>query len=219
MSELRKFHKSEEMANAISHLSGALLATAGLVLMIVFSALRGNAWHIVTTSVYGATLVLLYFSSGMAHALREGKTKQLFFVFDKIAIFLLIAGTYTPLSLVVLRGAFGWIIFGLEWGMALTGIILTFTRVGKSNVKVNYLFVGLYAVMGWMMIIAIVPIFRSLPLMGFILILSGGLCYTLGILFYAKARFLYYHLVWHLLVIAGSLLHFMAIFYYVIPPG
>jgi hemolysin III len=217
MSELRKFHKSEELANAISHLGGAALSAAALVVMIVFSALRGNAWHIVSTSIYGATLVLLYFSSGMAHALKEGKAKDLFFVFDKIAIFLLIAGTYTPLSLVVLHGTMGWVIFGLEWGMALAGIILTFTPVGKITAKVNYIFVGLYAGMGWLMIIAIVPLFKTLPLSGFIWLLAGGLFYTFGILFYAKARFPYYHLVWHLMVIAGSLAHFIVIFNYVIP--
>jgi hemolysin III len=213
----RKYQKSEETANAVSHLAGALLAGAGLVMMIVFSALRGNAWHIVSTSIYGATLVMLYFSSGMAHALKEGKAKHVFFIFDKISIFLLIAGTYTPLALVVLHGAFGWVIFGLEWGMAVAGIFLMFTRLGKSIERVNYFFVGLYAAMGWLMIIAIVPIFKLLPPGGVLWIISGGLCYTIGILFYAKAKFLYHHLVWHLLVIAGSLSHFMAIFYYVIP--
>lgn len=217
MAEQRIYKKSEELANAISHLGGALLSLAALVVMIVFSAIRGNAWHVVTTSIYGATLILLYFSSGMAHALREGKAKQLFFVFDKISIFLLIAGTYTPLSLVVLKGAFGWVIFGLEWGMAITGIILTFTRIGKSVTRVNYIFLALYVAMGWLMIIAIVPIFKSMPLAGGLWILGGGLCYTIGILFYAKLQFMYHHLIWHLFVIAGSLAHFIAIFNYVIP--
>lgn len=218
MSDPREFQQSEETANAVSHLAGAALAAAGLVLMIIFSALRGNAWHIATTSVYGATLVLLYFSSGMAHALKEGKPKQLFFVFDKISIFLLIAGTYTPLSLIILKGALGWVIFGIEWGLAITGIVLTFTPLGNSDKRVNYLFVGLYAAMGWMLVIAIVPIFRSMPLAGALLIIGGALAYTTGILFYAKAKFLYHHLVWHLLVIAGSILHFIVIFNYVIPP-
>jgi hemolysin III len=217
MPEQPKSNKSEELANAISHLGGSLLAAVALVMMIVFSALRGNVWHIVTTSIYGATLILLYFSSGMAHALREGKAKKLFFTFDRISIFLLIAGTYTPLSLLVLHGAFGWVIFGIEWGLALIGILLVFSRFGKTGYQVNYIFVGLYAAMGWMMLIAIVPIFKSLPLAGFLLILSGGLFYTFGILFYAKARFLYHHLVWHLFVIAGSVTHFIAIFNYVIP--
>jgi len=217
MHEPREYRKSEELANAISHLTGAALATAGLALMIVFSALRGNAWHIISTSIFGATLLVLYFSSGMAHALRKGKTKELFFIFDKIAIFLLIAGTYTPLTLVALKGVMGWTLFGLEWGFAVAGIILTFTRVGKSKSRVNYIFVALYVAMGWLMIIAIVPIYHSLPLMGTLWILIGGLCYSLGILFYAKAQFLYHHLVWHLFVIAGSLAHFFTVFFYVIP--
>jgi hemolysin III len=217
MSEPREYKKSEELANAISHLAGAALATAGLTLMIVFSVLRGNAWHIVSTSIFGATLFLLYLSSGMAHALRKGKLKDLFFIFDKIAIFLLIAGTYTPLTLISLKGVLGWTIFGLEWGMAAAGIILTFTRLGKTKSRVNYFFVALYIAMGWLLIIAIVPIYNSLPIWGSLWILTGGICYSLGILFYAKARFLYHHLVWHLFVIAGSLAHFFAIFYYVIP--
>ena len=217
MPEPREYRKSEELANAISHLAGAALAAAGLALMIIFSALRGNAWHIVSTSVYGASLVFLYFSSGMAHALRQGKTKDLFFVFDKIAIFLLIAGTYTPLTLVVLHGALGWTLFALEWGLAAAGIILTFTRVGKSRTRVNYYFLALYVVMGWLLVIAIVPVFKSIPLMGSLWILIGGICYSLGIYFYAKAGFLFHHLVWHLFVIAGSISHFFAIFYYVIP--
>ena len=217
MPEQRKYKKSEESANAISHLAGALLSALALVLMIIFSVLRGNAWDIVTTSIYGATLVLLYFSSGMAHALREGKAKKLFFVFDKISIFLLIAGTYTPLALVVLHGTLGWVIFGLEWGMALAGIFMTFTPMGKSKTRVNYYFVGLYVAMGWLMLIAIVPIFNSLPTTGFLWLMAGGLFYSFGILFYAKAQFLYHHLVWHLFVIAGSLAHFIVIFNYVIP--
>ncbi|MCB8995559.1 MAG: hemolysin III family protein [Bacteroidales bacterium] len=217
MTEFRKFHKAEELANAISHLGGAALAAAGLVLMIVFSAIRGNAWHIVTTSIYGTTLFILYFASGMAHALNEGKAKNLFFLFDKIAIFLLIAGTYTPLSLVLLQGWVGWMVFGLEWGLAILGIVLSFTSLGKSDVKVNYLFVGLYAGMGWMLLIAIVPIVKALPAAGLLLLISGGLSYTFGILFYAKARFPFYHLVWHMMVVLGSILHFLLIFYYVIP--
>jgi hemolysin III len=217
MPESRVYKQSEETANAISHLAGAAMAAAAMVLMIVFSALHGSTMLIVTTSIYGATLFILYFASGMAHALKEGKAKYTFFIFDRISIFLLIAGTYTPLSLVVLKGALGWVIFGLEWGMALAGIILTFTSVGKSVYKVNYIFIALYAAMGWLMVIAIVPVFQSMHLAGFLWILSGGLCYTFGILFYAKARFPYHHLVWHLFVIAGSLSHFLAIFFYVIP--
>ncbi len=213
----RSYEKAEELANAISHLTGAGLATAGLVLMVIYSALRGDAWHVVSTSVFGGTMILLYLVSGMAHGLRPGKAKDLFFFFDHIAIFLLIAGTYTPLTLVALHGALGWTIFGLQWGLAIAGIVLKFTRIGRTGVGVNYFFVVLYAAMGWMLLIALVPIIRTLPTMGWLWILIGGLCYSVGIYFYRKARFPFHHLVWHLLVIAGSVSHWFAIFFYVIP--
>ncbi len=212
-----RYTKSEELANALSHLAGAVLATAGLVLMIVYSSIRGDVWHIVTTSVFGATMVVLYLSSGLLHALKEGKTQTLFLTIDRIAIFLLIAGTYTPLTLVALRGTLGWILFGIEWAIAITGIILTFTRLSKPDRRVNYLFVAIYVIMGWLFIVAIIPISRSLSMMGIIWILTGGFCYSLGVFFYAKGKFRYHHLVWHLLVIAGSISHFFAIFFHVIP--
>lgn len=217
MTLLRQYTKSEETANAISHLTGAGLATAGLVLMIVFSSVRGNAWHIVSTSIFGVTLLVMYISSGLAHALRSGKTKDLFFKMDRISIFLLIAGTYTPITLVILRGAFGWTLFGLEWLFATAGIVMTFIKPGENERRVNYFFISLYALMGWLFVIALVPIIRSFSLMGILWILIGGLFYTIGIFFYSKAKFPYYHLVWHLLVIAGSISHFFAIFFHVIP--
>ena len=212
-----RYTKSEERANAYSHLAAALLATAGLVLMIVFSAARGNAWHIVSTSVYGVTLIALYLSSGLAHAMKTGKSKTLFFTLDRISIFLLIAGTYTPLTLVVLRGPLGWTLFGIEWAIAITGIILTYTPLAKTDRRVNFLFVTLYLIMGWLLLVAVVPISRSLSTMGIIWILIGAFCYSIGVVFYSKGKFRYHHLVWHLLVIAGSLSHFFAIFFHVIP--
>lgn len=217
MSDPKKYTKSEERANAISHLAGAALATAGLVLMIVYSTIRGDTWHIVTTSVFGATMILLYLSSGLMHALKAGKLKRIFLNLDRIAIFLLIAGTYTPLTLVVLRGPVGWVLFGLEWAIAIAGIILTFTPLAKSDNRVNYFFVAMYLVMGWLLIVAIVPVSRSLSAMGIIWIAIGAFCYSIGVVFYSKAKFRYHHLVWHLLVIAGSLSHFFAIFFHVIP--
>jgi len=217
MSLLREYTRSEEMANAVSHLVGAGLAAAGLVLMIIFSAIRGNAWHIVSTSVFGVAMLVMYLSSGLAHALRSGKTKDIFFKIDRISIFLLIAGTYTPITLVIIRGAIGWVLFGLEWALAIVGIILTLTRPGQIERRVSYFFIGLYILMGWLFVIALVPIIRSFALMGILWIIIGGVCYSVGIIFYSRAKFPYYHLVWHLLVIAGSLSHFFAIFYYAIP--
>ena len=212
-----KYTKSEELSHALSHLAGAGLATAGLVLMIVFSTIKGDAWHIVSTSIFGLTMVVLYLSSGLMHALREGKTKDLFLNIDRIAIFLLIAGTYTPITLIILKGPLGWTLFGLEWAIASFGIILTFTRHAKPDKRVNYLFVVIYLIMGWLFIVAIVPITRSLSLKGILWVMTGVLCYSTGVVFYTRGKFRYHHLVWHLLVIAGSLSHFFAIFFHVIP--
>ncbi len=216
-SDDHRFPGAEEMANAVSHLSGAVLATAGLVLMSVFSAVRGNAWHVVSTSVFGATMILTYLASTIAHWLKPGRSKEFFFQLDHIAIFLLIAGTYTPLTLVALRGALGWTMFGIEWTLAVTGIVLKFSHIGKTGQGVNFLFILLYAFMGWLLVIAIVPIVKTFPLMGFLWILIGGICYTVGIFFYRVARFRFHHLVWHILVIAGSICHWFAIFFYIIP--
>ncbi len=212
-----RYTEGEEFANALSHLIGTLLAIAALVLMVVKAARIGNAWHIVSTAVFGATMILLFFSSTMTHWLKPGRAKDLFFTVDQIAIFLLIAGTYTPFTLVALHGPFGWVIFGLEWGLALIGITIKLARPTTFSSGVNLFYILLYAAMGWMVLIAIPQIFRSLPLMGVLWILIGGLCYTIGIYFYRKAKFLHSHLIWHLLVIAGAASHFFGIYYYLLP--
>ena len=212
-----KFSRGEELANAISHFSGALLAVAGLILMLHFSIVNGNAWHVVSTSVFGASMIVLYLSSTMTHILPMGRAKDRFFNFDRIAIYLLIAGTYTPIALITLNGPLGWVIFGIEWGLALLGTIMILSRPGDFNTGVSTFYVVSYAVMGWLMLIAIVPIMNTLPLMGTMWILIGGLCYTLGILFFKLIKFPYHHLVWHLLVLAGSISHFFAVFFYMIP--
>ena len=212
-----KFSRGEELANAISHFSGALLAVAGLVLMLHFSIVKGNGWHVVSSSVFGASMIVLYISSTMTHILPMGRAKDRFFNFDRIAIYLLIAGTYTPIALITLNGPMGWVIFGIEWGLALLGTIMILSRPGDFNTGVSTFYVVSYAVMGWLMLIAIVPIMNTLPLMGTVWILIGGLCYTLGILFFKLIKFPYHHLVWHLLVLAGSISHFFAVFFYMIP--
>jgi len=213
-----RFTYQEEIANFISHFAGAVLAAVMLTLMVVASALKGNAWHIVSTAIFGSTMVLLYFSSAIAHGLpKDTKGKQVFFIIDQAAIFLLIAGTYTPLALVALHGAFGWVLFGLQWAMAIAGILIKVLRPNRVEAGVDILGIIIYALMGWMLLIAIVPIVKTLPLMGFLWILIGGACYTFGIIFYRKAKFRHAHLVWHLMVLAGSISHFFAIFFYVIP--
>lgn len=213
---LPKFTKGEELANALSHLAGALLGVAALVLMVVFSAKVGTAWHIVSTAVFGATLVILYLSSMFTHWLPAGRTKEFFFTMDQIAIFMLIAGTYTPIALITLHGPFGWVIFGIEWGLAVTGIVIKLLKPVSYNTGVGLFNVILYASMGWLVLIALVPLIRILPVMGWMWILIGGLCYTAGIYFFRIARFRYAHLVWHIMVLAGSISHFIAVFFYVI---
>ena len=218
MSELiGRFTKQEETANWLSHFTGAILASAGLTLMIVASALKGNAWHIVSTTIFGSTMVLLYFSSAVAHGLPAGRLKQIFFVIDQAAIFLLIAGTYTPMGLVVLHGPLGWVLFGLQWAMAITGIIIKVVKPNRVESGARLIDIIIYAAMGWMLLIVLIPLIKSLPLMGLLWILIGGACYTFGIIFYRKAKFKHAHLVWHLMVLAGSISHFFAIFFYVIP--
>lgn len=217
MEQNLKFSRGEELANAISHLSGALLSVAALVLMIHFSVLRGNEWHVVSTSIFGASMIVLYLSSTMTHILPMGKTKDRFFNLDRIAIYMLIAGTYTPLALLILHGPLGWVIFGVEWGLALAGTLMILLRPGDYNKGVSTFYVFSYAIMGWMFLLAIVPVTRTLPLMGTLWILIGGACYTLGILFFKVIKFPYHHLLWHLLVLAGSISHFFAVFFYMIP--
>lgn len=213
----KRFSPAEELANALSHFTGALLATAGLVLMVVYSALNGNAWHVVSTSIFGFTMLILYTSSTFNHWLKPGRGKEFFFNFDQVAIFLLIAGTYTPLTLVTIRSGLGWTIFGLEWGLAIIGITIRLLKPTPFESGVNKFFILLYAIMGWMFLIGIGTITRAISPMGLTWILIGGACYTLGILFYRKIQFPYHHLVWHLFVMAGSLSHFFAIFFHVIP--
>jgi hemolysin III len=146
-----------------------------------------------------------------------GKAKDLFFNIDRIAIYILIAGTYTPIALLILHGTMGWVIFGIEWGLAIVGTVMILSRPGDYKTGVNTFYVVSYAVMGWLILIAIVPVMNTLPLMGTLWILIGGVCYSLGILFFKVIKFPYHHLVWHMLVLAGTISHFFAVFFYMIP--
>jgi hemolysin III len=217
MKSNEKFTPGEELANALSHLAGALLSTVALILLISQSARSGNDLHMVSVIIFGVSMIILYLSSTMTHILPVGRTKDRFFNFDRIAIYILIAGTYTPISLITLNGTLGWIIFSIEWACALLGTILILSRPGNYKTGVNTFYVVSYAVMGWLILIAIVPVIRILPTMGWTWILIGGFCYTLGILFFKIFRFPYHHLIWHLLVLAGTISHFFAVYFYIIP--
>jgi hemolysin III len=212
----RRFSAREDLANALSHLGGTLLSIAGLTLMVVFSAIRGNAWYIVSASVFGTSLVILYLSSTIAHWLPEGSAKDRFFVVDQVSIFILIAGTYTPLALIALHGPSGWVIFGIEWGLAIIGIIRLLIRKARFEHGVALFDIVIYTLMGWLVVIFSGPVLNSISLMGYLWIIIGGLFYTAGIIFFKFTKFRYHHLIWHLMVIGGSVSHFTAIFFYLI---
>ncbi|NLO03433.1 MAG: hemolysin III family protein [Bacteroidales bacterium] len=199
----------EEIFNGITHGIGVLLSIAGLVILVYFAAIKGDTWHIVSYSIFGSSLVLLYLSSTLYHSITNIKIKNLFARFDHSAIFLLIAGTYTPFVLTTIRGPLGWTLFGIVWGLAATGIVIRsvyLTRFRK-------LMVGLYLAMGWMFIIAIVPLLRNLPIISTVFLFAGGLSYSLGVIFYLWRDLKYAHGIWHLFVLAGSITHFFSVLY------
>jgi hemolysin III len=212
----RRFSDKEDFANALSHFAGAILSVAALILMVVYSSVRGNVWHIVSSTVFGLSMIILYTSSTVAHWLKEGKLKDAFFTLDQIAIFILIAGTYTPLSLVALNGETGWVIFGIEWGLAVTGIIRLLTRKNKFESGVGLIDILIYIGMGWLVLVVSGPVLKTVPVTGFIWIIAGGLFYTIGVIFFKIAKFRFHHLVWHLMVICGTISHFIAIFFYIL---
>jgi hemolysin III len=203
----------EEIGNAVSHGIGALLAVAGLVVMVVYAALYGTAWHVVSTAIYGATLVLLYLASTLYHGLTHARAKRIFKILDHAGVYLLIAGTYTPFTLVTLRGAWGWSLFGTVWGLALLGIVFEAFWVYRPK----WASVVVYVAMGWIIVIAARPLFASLPAPALWLLFAGGLSYTGGTAFYVLKRVRYMHMVWHLWVLGGSICHFLAVIFYVIP--
>ena len=200
-----------ERFNAYTHLVGALLALAGAVVLIVLGAMKQDVWKIVSFAIYGASLVMLYSASTLYHSTR-GRLKAFFRKLDHTAIYLLIAGSYTPFTLVTLRGPWGWWLFGVIWGLALLGILQEFW-LGK---RTRVLSLIIYVLMGWIALVAVMPLVDTLSLAGFAWLAAGGLAYTAGIFFYVyDERFTHWHGIWHLFVIAGSALHYCAILFYV----
>lgn len=206
---------AEERANRLTHGLGAVVSVAGLVLMLVFSTRHGDGWQVVSTAIYGATLVLLYTTSTLYHSFRAERHRQLLQKFDHAAIFLLIAGTYTPFVLVTLRGPWGWSLFGVVWGLAIAGVALKFRFAGRFRLLSTLLYVG----MGWLVVFAIKPLMAALPIGGLQLLVAGGLCYTGGAVFYLWRQLPYHHAIWHLFVLGGSACHWAAVFCYVVPGG
>lgn len=213
--EEARYTAGEELANGLTHGAGLLLAIAGLAALVAVARSRGGALPLVASSVFGGSLVLLYASSTLYHTVRASRAKAFLRAFDHSAIFLLIAGTYTPFTLVALRGAWGWALFAVVWTLAVAGITL---RVVLRR-RPTALFLSLYLTMGWCVVVAARPLFAAIGPSGGALLVAGGLAYSLGVAFYVWRRLPYHHAVWHLFVLAGSACHWAAVFAYLVPPS
>jgi hemolysin III len=204
----------EEIANSVSHGIGSVFAIAGTAVAIVWAVIFGNMYSVISASIYGATLIILYTMSTLYHAFTNKTVKRVFRIFDHCSIFLLIAGTYTPYALVTLNGPTGWTVFGIIWGAAIIGIVLNAISLEKFKV----LSMICYLAMGWLIVLYAKPLTEKLGFMpATFLLLLGGILYTIGAIFYCLKRIKYMHGVWHLFVLGGSILHYLSILIYVLP--
>ena len=211
--DIKFYDPKEEKLNVLSHGIGLLLSIVALVLLVVYASKYGSVWHIVSFSIYGASLIVLYSASTFYHYTQNPKLRHRLNIFDHAAIYVLIAGTYTPFTLVVLNGWVGWTIFGVSWGLALLGIILKLFFTGRFD-KISTI---AYVLMGWLIIFAIKPLVSNLPFEGLMWLLSGGIFYTVGAILYSIKGIKYNHAIFHIFVLLGSFSHFMAVFFYVLP--
>lgn len=205
----RSYTRGEEIAHRLTHGIGLLLSSAALALLVTFASLRGNVWHVVSFSVFGVTLFLLYAASTLYHNARAVHWKRFFLRFDQAAAFLLIAGTYTPFLLVSLRGPWGWTLFGIVWGLCTIGVAVQLFFPNRFRLASLIAYLGV----GWLMIVALNPLLAAVPTGGLWLLLAGALCYTVGVVFYLWKRLRYHHAVWHFLVLGGSICHFFAVLF------
>ncbi len=209
-----RYTLGEELANSLTHACGLVLSIAGLVVLVSTVALRGgDSSDVASCAIYGVTLIVLYTSSTLYHSAVQPERKRKLRIFDHLAIFLLIAGTYTPFVLIALRGVWGWTLFAIVWSLAVIGTILELSQLARFR----RLMVALYIAMGWVGLIAIKPLVAALPAPGLWLLFGGGVSYTFGVVFYRWHSLRYHHAVWHLFVLGGSVLHYFAVLYYVLP--
>ncbi|WP_091775177.1 PAQR family membrane homeostasis protein TrhA [Piscibacillus halophilus] len=209
-----EFTRKEEAVNAFTHGLGALLSIAGLVILIIFSSIHGTVWHVVSVTVYGVTMLIMYLSSTIVHALKDGRAKDIFLFIDHSSIYLFIAGTYTPILLVLLRGPIGWTLFGVIWGVSILGIIFKIFFVKRFMVVSTLIYIFL----GWFIVFVWNPLAQEMAVRGLIFLVIGGILYSVGSIFYMWRGFPYHHAVWHLFVVAGSAFHFFAILFYIVLP-
>lgn len=214
MSTDRVVSLREELANAVTHGVGLVLSLIGMPILILAALDRGERATVIGASVFGATLIALYAASTLYHAIPHPKIKQRLRVVDHAAIYLLIAGTYTPFTLGVLRGTWGWTLFGIVWTLAALGVLFKVVFGSGTMAKLS---TAIYVAMGWVIIIAIKPLMMSMEHTGLILLIAGGLCYTGGVIFYVDRRRAWTHPVWHLFVMGGSICHYFAVLWYAAP--
>lgn len=203
----------EEKTNIISHAIGLLFSVLALLLLVLKASLNGNVWHIVVASIFGLALISLYTASTMYHSAKDPKIRARLRIIDHATIYVLIAGTYTPFTLITLNGWVGWMIFGFSWGMAVTGVVLKLFYTGRFNVLSTLM----YVFMGWMIMFAIKPLIDALPVDGFFWLVAGGVAYTTGAIIYSIRKVPFNHAIFHLFVLLGSFCHFVAVYYYVLP--
>lgn len=211
--QIRAYHYREELLNSITHGTGVLLSIAALALLIVFSSIYGDRGHVVSCTIFGITLILLYTASTLYHSFRKPKIKNVLKIIDHSCIYLLIAGTYTPFLLVSLRGILGWTMFAVIWFLAIIGVVFKIYFVHRFKIISTIA----YLLMGWLVVFAIKPLFGSMPTGGIVFLFAGGLAYSLGVIFYVWKTLPFNHAIWHMFVLAGSACHFFAVLFYVLP--
>ena len=210
---IKQYLPAEEKINIISHAIGFVLSIVALVLLVTHASMHGDVWHIVSFSIFGASLIILYAASTFYHSAKKPELRKRLKIIDHASIYVLVAGTYTPFTLVTLNGKLGWLIFGISWGLALTGIILKLFFTGKYNL----ISTSMYVFMGWVIVFAIKPLINNLPSEGFLWLLAGGISYTLGAILYSIKKIKFNHAIFHMFVLTGSFCHFISVFFYVLP--
>jgi hemolysin III len=211
--EIEYYSPIEEKINIISHATGFILSIVAFVLLVMHASLHGDVWQIVSFSIFGASLIILYGASTLYHSAKNPSLRNKFNIIDHASIYVLIAGTYTPFTLVTLKGTIGWVIFGISWGLALAGIILKLFFTGKYDLISTIM----YVFMGWVIVFAIKPLIHHLPFEGLLWLFAGGISYTIGAILYSINKIKFNHAIFHILVLIGSFCHFVSVFFYVLP--
>jgi hemolysin III len=210
--ETKYYSPIEEKINIVSHAAGFFLSIVALVFLVAHAIRHGDVWHIVSFSIFGTSLIILYAASTFYHSAKKQELRDKLKIIDHASIYVLIAGTYTPFTLVTLRGTIGWVIFGISWGLAISGIILKLFFTGKYNLISTLM----YVLMGWVIVFAIKPLINNLPLNGLLWLIAGGISYTIGAVIYSIKQIKFNHAIFHMFVLAGSFCSFMSVFFYVL---